>query len=59
MNKINQFSATGKSGNPCERLMAPCSMAIFDMTLKMEMPISGRRDLIFKTSKFKELKLIT
>lgn len=39
---------TGKSGKPCDKLMAPCSWAMRDMTVKMEVPVSGSRDVKFK-----------
>src|SRR5215213_10506499 len=35
--------AASKSGNPCERLIAPCSSARCDMTVKMLTPVDGRR----------------
>jgi hypothetical protein len=35
----------GKSGNPCERFIAPTSLARPDITAKMEVPALGSRDL--------------
>jgi hypothetical protein len=35
-----------KSGNPCDRLIAPCSLARRVMTEKMLMPTSGSFDVI-------------
>ena len=40
-----------KSGNPCAKLMAPCALAMADITEKIEGPIWG--NLLFKLpSKF-------
>jgi len=33
--------AQSKSGNPCERLIAPCSCASRDMTVKIVVPTRG------------------
>jgi hypothetical protein len=42
-----------KSGKPCERFMAPSSSAIFDITENIEVPTSGKRDVIFIAIKTK------
>src|SRR5260221_9616962 len=45
INLINS-SETLKSGKPCDKLIAPCSKAIRDITVKMDVPTSGRRGFI-------------
>jgi hypothetical protein len=38
-------SSTGKLGKPCDKLMAWCSVAICDITVKILVPICGSFDM--------------